>query len=113
MLAATVYMSWRGIRSRWKFSLASLFIVTTAAALMLAWWRAERAETPDSIFVGIWVLREPGTPMLRLLRLSPSIYVPVLFGTGCLFMCAILFASAAVRFGVRVLHGRGTAKTPA
>jgi hypothetical protein len=100
MMAATVYISRKALWSGWRFNLSSLFAVTTAAAVMLAWWRVERAN-----WVVIPLLQaEVGAPLLRLLDYSPFVYVPVLFGAGCLVMCAILMASAAARFAIRMMR---------
>jgi hypothetical protein len=116
VLAATVYVSWRAIRSRLKFSLASLFVATTAAALILAWWRVECVywsklvvPEPPSFFGTFEYFTppyEPDTPMLRLVRFSPYIYVPVLIGIACLFICVIMVVSAAAKLGIRAIRGR-------
>ncbi len=105
LMAATVYLSWRVLSSGWKLSLASLFLITTALAIILAWWRTERAY---------WYLRdypeltgllraEADTPLLRLLHFSPFVYVPLLVGTICLSMCIVLAALAGARFGARAI----------
>jgi hypothetical protein len=107
MIAATVYIARRALWSGWRFRLSSLFAVTTAAAVMLAWWRVERAR-----WVVIPLLQaEVGAPLLRLLDYSPFVYVPVLFGVGCLVMCLILIASTAARFAVRMTRRKAPALT--
>jgi hypothetical protein len=98
MMFATGYISRRVLWSGWRFSLSSLFAVTTVVAIMLAWWRIECAQW----HVMPQLQPEIGAPLLRLLEFSPLVYVPVLFGAGGLVMCVILIASAAARFAIRM-----------
>jgi hypothetical protein len=108
IMAATIYIARRALWSGWRFRLSSLFAVTTAVAVMLAWWRIEGTEwymhnEPDLTRL---LQSEVGTPLLRLLEFSPFIYVPVLFGIGCLVICAMLILGAAARFAVRGMSRR-------
>jgi hypothetical protein len=97
MIFATGYISRRALWSGWRFSLASLFAVTTAVAIMLAWWRVERAQW----HVMPLLQDDVGSPLLRLLDFSSFVYVPVLFGASCLVMFVILTGTAAARLAVR------------
>jgi hypothetical protein len=102
MVVAAVYIARKMLWSGWRFNLSSLFATTTVMAVMLAWWRVERADwqsggSPE--LTALWNA-SAGTPLLRLLDFPPYVYVPVLFGMGCLVMCAIHMASAATMFVV-------------
>jgi hypothetical protein len=115
MMAAAVYIARRALWSGWRFKLSSLFAVTTAGAVMLAWWRIERAGwyvRGASELTSLWQAAA-GKPLLRLLDFSRYVYVPVLFGAGCLVLCAILVASAAARFAVRAMRRKMRASSGA
>ena len=91
VVIATAYISWRITFCRGQFTLRFLFSVTTVVAILLAWWKIEYAWCSlgdDSKFTALFV-REAETPMLRLLRFPPSIYIPLLLGIGCLILTAI------------------------
>ncbi len=103
LIVATVYISQRAIFSGSKFSIALLFAVTTDLAVILAWWRTECARylIPGHPELTGLLLAEAGTPILRVLRFSPLVCLPVLFGVSCLIMCVIFMAMAVVRCMVR------------
>jgi len=84
VVIATARLSWRTLTCRGQFSLRVLFSLTTAVAIFLAWWRLEQ-----NAFYFAGVFRDPETPLLRMLRFPPDVYIPLLFGTGCLILCTI------------------------
>jgi hypothetical protein len=98
VLMATAYVSWRMCSCRGQFSLRFLFSMTTAVAILLAWWRIEVASCSQRGFLsskrGFLLSNETAiayaqTPMLRMLQFPPSVYIPVLLGFGCLTLCTI------------------------
>ncbi len=88
VIIATARVSWRMCSCRGQFSLRFLFSITTVVAILLAWWRFERACCLVTHGVAHWLV-DPAVPLLRLLELPPGVYIPVLLGIGCLILCAI------------------------
>jgi hypothetical protein len=87
---ATAHVSWRMCSSRGQFSLRFLFSITTVAAILLAWWRLEfvccfHPNPTDADIARLFA----ETPMLRMLRFPPDVYVPLLLGIGCLILYTI------------------------
>lgn len=97
MVAASAYVVWRMFSHRWQFSMRVLLVSTAAVALLLGWWRLE--------YQACWMPTRPRltgllvelaeTPMLRLLRFRPDIYLPVLFAEACAIVC-VPFAGQAI-----------------
>jgi hypothetical protein len=111
VVMATAHLSWRMSSSRGRFSLRFLFSVTTAVAILLAWWRLEYdcciiKGNPE---LSALLRMDPETPMLRMLQFPPGVCIPLLLSTGCVILCAIdvtfyILAQAQTRW--RDLLGR-------
>jgi len=91
VVIATARVSWRMCSSRGRFSLRSLFSLTTTVAILLAWWRVECACCIIRGNPALTALArmDAETPMLRMLQFPPSVCIPLLFSIACLILCAI------------------------
>ncbi len=104
IVVAAARLSWRTVSARGQFSLRSLFSLTFAVALLLAWWKVECAycripKHPELI------PSVAGPPIWRMLSFPATIGIPLIVGVGCSILWATSMASSIYK-RASVLIGR-------
>jgi hypothetical protein len=106
IVSATAYVSWRVSSCNRQFTLGVLFSLMATTAIVLGWWRweYESCRVQDRPDITALFVMMSDSPMLRLLRFSPTVFVPVLFGTACLVLCTLVMIGRIMVRGTGIGH---------